>query len=86
MDNNSLGIEQARATLPSLVAEAQGGRSRVITKHGKPVAMLVPIAASDAKLPAAKRTASLTLLRGTGRGLWGTSVGRTIDKLRDEWR
>jgi prevent-host-death family protein len=86
MDNTSLGIEQARAALPSLVSEAQGGRSRVITKHGKPVAMLVPVALAARAMKPARRAASLTQLRGSGRGLWGRNVGRAVAALRDEWR
>lgn len=31
----SLGIEQARAQLPSLVAQARQGQVSVVTKHGK---------------------------------------------------
>lgn len=86
MDATTLGIEQARSTLPTLVGEAQGGRSRVITKHGKPAAVLMPVALAKQALKAAGRGTSLTQLRGSGKGLWGKDIGRAVDKLRDEWR
>lgn len=86
MDASTLGIEQARSTLPTLVGEAQGGRSRIITKHGKPAAVLMPVALAAQAMKAAGRTASLTQLRGSGKGLWGKDVARTVDTLRDEWR
>ncbi len=42
----SLSIAQLKAHLSEIVGEVQHARSRiVIEKHGKPVAMLVPIAA-----------------------------------------
>ena len=37
------GAEEARNQLPSLLEAAERGRATVITKHGKPVAALVPI-------------------------------------------
>ena len=83
--NPSFGIEQARATLPALVAEASAGKTSVITRHGKPVAAIVPLTSlvAAAGRPAA---AELLLLRGTGKRLWGADVASSIDALRDEWR
>ena len=75
------GAEEARNELPHLLDEAEKGRSTVITKHGRPVAALVPIEAYDA----AVRQEPLTPLAGSGRGLWGKSSARTIRKLRGEW-
>jgi prevent-host-death family protein len=78
----TLGLEQARASLPALVDAVRGGAKRVITKHGKPVAALVPL--SHLTQPG-KAEPSLTRLRGSGRGMWAKDVGRMIDLLRDEW-
>jgi prevent-host-death family protein len=78
---NHKGAEEARNQLPHLLEEAEKGRSTVITKHGRPVAALVPIEAYDA----AVRQQPLTPLAGSGRGLWGKSSARTIRKLRGEW-
>ncbi len=75
------GAEEARDQLPHLLDEAEKGRSTVITKHGRPVAALLPIEAYDA----AVRQEPLTPLTGSGRGLWGKSSARTIRKLRGEW-
>jgi prevent-host-death family protein len=75
------GAEEARNQLPSLLDAAERGRSTVITKHGKPVAALVPIE----DFSAGGRQSPLTKLKGSGRGLWGADAARTIDALRDEW-
>jgi len=75
------GSEDARKQLPELLDAAQQGRSTIITRHGQPVAVLVPIEA----LSGAVRQQPLTPLAGTGRGFWGRSSTSTIRKLRDEW-
>jgi prevent-host-death family protein len=73
--------EEARNELPDLLAAAEKGRATIITRHGKPVAALVPIEAYGA----AVRQPSIVPLRGSGRGLWGRNSTETIRKLRDEW-
>ncbi|OQW58546.1 MAG: hypothetical protein A4S17_03685 [Proteobacteria bacterium HN_bin10] len=75
------GAEEARNQLPSLLEAAERGEATVITKHGKPVAALVPIA----EFSVAPKQMSLLPLKGTGRGLWGPDSAKTIDKMRDEW-
>jgi prevent-host-death family protein len=75
------GAEEARNQLPDLLAAAERGRSTIISRHGRPVAALVPIAAyrpSDRQEP-------LLPLAGSGRGLWGKNSARTLRRLRDEW-
>jgi prevent-host-death family protein len=75
------GAEEARNRLPELLAAAEKGQSTIITRHGRPVAALVPIAAckpSVAQQP-------LTPLQGSGRGLWGEDSTRTLRELRQEW-
>ena len=76
-----IGLEQARNKLPELVSSAGAGTTHVITRHGRPVAALVPLSAAGR----ARRSAGLLPLRGTGRGLWGAEPSRTIDDLRAEW-
>lgn len=73
--------EEARSQLPELLDAAQKGRSTIITKHGRPVAALVPV--DDAAHRSAPRW--LLPLKGSGRGLWGSSSARTLRVLRDEW-
>ena len=75
------GAEEARSQLPTLLEEAERGRATIITRHGKPIAALVPIAAYEAT----SRQAPLVPLAGSGRGLWGKNSTRTLRKLRDEW-
>ena len=75
------GAEEARNQLPSLLEAAENGESTIITRHGRAIAALVPIAA----LGAAGRQQPLTSLEGSGRGLWGRSSARTLRKLRGEW-
>lgn len=80
----SLGLEQARASLPSLAAQAHAGQASIITKHGKPYAAIVPVAA--VREPHSNPRAFLDLEgSAAGLGLWGSDVAGYIDTLRDEW-
>jgi len=75
------GAEEARSQLPDLLAAAEKGRSTIITRHGRPVAALVPIDSYGSAI----RQQPLLPLAGTGRGLWGKDSTRTVRKLREEW-
>lgn len=75
------GAEEARNQMPALLKAAEEGTSTLITRHGHPVAALVPIK----QFAARGQQKALLSLRGTGRGLWGKSSMRTIRSLRDEW-
>ena len=75
------GAEEARNELPDLLAAAEKGRATIITRHGRPVAALVPIGAYGA----AVRQPPLLPLKGSGRGLWGGNSAETMRKMRDEW-
>ena len=75
------GSEEARAKLPELLDAAENGKTTIITRHGRPVAALVPIGA----VRATHGQKSLLPLEGTGRGLWGKNSRRTIRALKDEW-
>lgn len=70
--------EEARNQLPDLLEAAEKGHSTIITRHGRPVAALVPIGAYGA----AVRQQSLLSVAGSGRGLWGKNSTRTLQKLR----
>lgn len=72
--------EQARAALPALLADAEKGRTTIITRRGRTVAALVPV-----KGVATSRQPSLTGLAGSGKGLWGRDSRATMKRLRDEW-
>ena len=75
------GAEEARNQLPELLTAAQHGQQTVITRHGRPVAILVPI--SEHLEAGAQR--SLLPLVGSGRGLYGADSQAMLRNLRDEW-
>jgi prevent-host-death family protein len=75
------GAEEARNQLPDLLQGAERGQSTIITRHGRPVAALVPIETFNATV----RQQSLLPLKGSGRGLWGSDSSATMRKLRDKW-
>jgi prevent-host-death family protein len=75
------GAEEARKQLPQLLADAEKGAATIITKHGRPIAALVPIEEYERN----HRQLSILPLEGSGRGFWGDDPARTIDELRDEW-
>ena len=75
------GAEEARNQLPDLLAAAEQGRSTVITRHGRAVAVLAPIET----LSGAPPHQPLTPMAGSGRGLWGEDSAGALARLRDEW-
>lgn len=75
------GVEEARQHLPAILSAAAAGRSTLITRHGRTVAAVVPPSMAKASRPL-----PLTTLAGTGEGLWGPHITRTIARLRDEWK
>ena len=80
------GAEEARKSLPGLLDRAERGTSTVISRHGRPVAAIVPIALYEAILRAQPpQQRSLLSLGGSGVGLWGEESANTIREMRDEW-
>jgi prevent-host-death family protein len=75
------GAEEARNQLPDLLEAAENGHSTIITKHGRPVAAIVPLDAYHV----GNRQDPLVPMEGSGRGLWGEDSRRTLRDLRDEW-
>jgi prevent-host-death family protein len=75
------GAEEARNRLPELLGAAEKGHSTIITRRGRPVAILLPIAGSGA----ASGQQPLTPWQGSGRGLWGSDGARTVRRVREEW-
>ena len=73
--------EEARRQLPELLEAAQQGQSTIITKHGRPVAVLIPVDEFVQK----NTQHSLLPCEGSGRGLWGSNSTDTLRALRDEW-
>jgi len=81
-DVQEKGAEEARIQLPELLTAAENGQVTIITRHGRPVAALMPFDDYQASAP---RQQAITHLRGTGRGMWGKDSRRFIRKIRDEW-
>jgi prevent-host-death family protein len=75
------GVEEVRRNLPALLERASRGHPSLVTKHGRDYAAIVPpeYLARRASGP------DLLTLRGSGKGLWGRSVSRAVNRLRDEW-
>jgi len=91
MANSSIrevGAFEAKNTLGSLLDRVESGEEIVITRHGKPVARLVPNASGDQN----KARAAFEQLRERARQLARENPGRLafdweeIKKLRDEGR
>src|SRR6185369_4569850 len=61
------GAEEARNQLPELLSAAEKGCATIITRHGRPIAALVPIS----EYASAYGQQPLLPEEGTGRGLWG---------------
>lgn len=80
------GLEQARAQLPLIASEAVAGYTSVITRHGKPVAVVVPVAQWQAEQARRAQVGGILSLRGSGQGLWPEGAGKAVAQLRDDWR
>jgi antitoxin (DNA-binding transcriptional repressor) of toxin-antitoxin stability system len=74
------GVEAARSELPALLAQAERGRTTIITRHGRSVAALVPL-----ERVGEKQQKPLVGLAGSGKGLWGKDSAKTLRRLREEW-
>jgi len=75
------GAEEARNQLPELLTAAEEGHATIITRHGRGVAVLVPVA----EYRGGAVQEPLVPLRGSGRGLWGTDSARALRDMREEW-
>lgn len=80
------GLEKARAQLPHIAAEARAGHTSVITRHGEPIAAVVPMAFLQSQQAGRIRRGGILTLRGTGRHIWPQGAGQTMADLRDEWQ
>ena len=77
----SIGLFEAKTHLSELVARAERGEEVVITRHNKPVARLVPMAATQPD--AGDRAQALAELLA---GAKGQRLGLDWKALRDEGR
>lgn len=74
----TFGAEEARARLPEILESAHHGTSTIVTKRGRPYAVVVPVGN-------AARGGSFLALKGTGKGLWGEDPASVTSRLREEW-
>ncbi len=79
------GLEQARAQLPLIASQAVAGYSSVITRHGKPVAVVVPVEQWREEQARSLKQGGILVLRSSGRGLWPDGVAESVTHLREEW-
>jgi prevent-host-death family protein len=84
-DAPKYGLEQARAQLPLIASEAVAGYTSVITRHGKPVAVVIPVDQWRDQQARSLQQSGVLALRGTGRGLWPDGAAASVAQLRDEW-
>ena len=85
-NKKTYGLEQARAQLPLIAAEAQAGYSSEITRHGKPVAVVVPVKQWQDQQARGVKFDGILALRGTGAGLWPRGAASAVAQLRKEWQ
>jgi antitoxin (DNA-binding transcriptional repressor) of toxin-antitoxin stability system len=57
----------------------------VITRHGKPVAVVVPVEQWREEQARSLRQGGILALRGSGRGLWPEGAAPLVAQLREEW-
>jgi prevent-host-death family protein len=76
----TVGSYEAKTHLPALLDRVAGGEEITITRHGVPVAMLVP--ASGARRPDVRKTIQAMLEFRKGRRLDGLSIREMIEEGR----
>ncbi|WP_419933964.1 type II toxin-antitoxin system Phd/YefM family antitoxin [Candidatus Palauibacter sp.] len=79
-----IGAVEARNHLPRLLHRVQAGERFVITRHGRPVAELIPFGASDLNTDPDTVQAAIDDLKGFQRthSLGGLSVRKLIEAGR----
>lgn len=89
MGTHAVGLFEAKTRFSELVARAEAGEEVVITRHNRPVAKLVPIAAGRIDMATRRKAiASIDKLRrqfaGRGIAITGDEIGEWIREGRDE--
>ena len=76
---SEIGAYEAKTHLPALLERVARGEQITITKHGRPIARLVPIGTVDAD----RRTAAIARIRELRKG---RTLGVPIKQLIEEGR
>lgn len=77
--NNSVGAYEAKTHLPQLLERVAKGERITITRHGVPVAVLVPVQPEKADVEDAVRK---MLEFGKGRSLGGLTIREMVEEGR----
>lgn len=80
MADRSVGVYDAKSSLTKLLSDVQKGDTVTITKHGKPIARLVPVADDKAR----QVSEAIEALRDfhKGQSLNGLTIREMIDEGR----
>jgi len=76
------GSYEAKTHLPSLLEQVAQGEQVTITRHGVPVARLVPISSSERKPPPVRETIAAIQKFSQGNRLRGLSIRKLISEGR----
>ena len=79
----SVGLFEAKTHLSEYVARAEAGEEVIITRHNKPVAMIVPFVRADADEQRSRARAAVAALL---KGAKGRNLAMDWKTLRDEGR
>ena len=79
---DSIGSYEAKTHLPRLLDRVIGGESLTITRHGRPVARLVPIAQDDQD----RARAAARRIRKRRPRLAGAPIAELIDSIHEGHR
>ena len=78
-------VSEAKGQLTDLVRRAEAGEEVVLTRHGHPVARLVPMSAKRAQDPETRRKIIEDIMESArGKATPGPSAARSQDFLYDE--
>ncbi len=79
----TIGLFEAKTHLSEYVARAEAGEELIITRHNKPVAMIVPFVGADENEQRARARAAVTALLKSSKG---RNLAMSWKTLRDEGR
>jgi prevent-host-death family protein len=72
-------VREAKASLSALIEAAEAGQPTMITRHGKPAAVMVPLADAERLYPQDRPSFGDFLLTFPG----GMEFERSADRMRD---
>src|SRR3954447_1040957 len=76
-----VGAYEAKTHLPQLLDRVEGGETIIITRHGKPIAKLVPASGETARLDVGAAVEEMKRFR-KGRSLKGLTIREMVEEGR----